>query len=30
MLEDRARLIMANVGHELNMVAQDDVVHLGN
>lgn len=29
MLEDRAELTMASVGHELNMV-HDDVVHLGN
>lgn len=30
MLEDRAELTMASVGHELNMVVHDDVVHLGN
>lgn len=30
MLEDRARLIMASVEHELNMVVHDDVVHLEN
>lgn len=26
MLEDRARLTMASVGHELNMVVHDDVL----
>lgn len=30
MLEDRARLAMAYVGHELNIVVHDDVVAFRN